>query len=239
MSEENTRDQTNSTLNSVSEEISNEMIGYDFLPPRTFNKRKQSDTSFIVEATKKAELYYEKLKKNERIPTFYLDIPCPQCGNKTNGHGQKHRVERKCRVCMYTFQLDKWLSAVLENTTPLKFYIDKAVPKLKITKKEKHANIFGDRSFSDEETEEAVKTQKELEELGDNLKKEMQELKSSQKMLQSLCSVSERQLKEIKAVLEEMKYNELEELVSQMPENSKVQTSNIISPVKKQQNSTP
>lgn len=176
---------------------------------KTSNRRKQSDLSFIENACEDAEKYYIKLKNNERIPTFYLDLPCPQCGNRTIGHGQKHRVERKCRVCQLTFQLDTWLMHIFQSNTPLKYFIEKSIGTL-FAPIEKP--LGGGLYLSEEEalgSDSRVPTlskiahrQMHLEEAGNVLKRDMDDLAENLQIILSLYKELDKKLIRIKKDIE-------------------------------------
>lgn len=213
MSRSSSRDHIAEDLEDISSEIITDRIKID--KPR--NKRKQADLSFIENAWEDAEKYYIKLKNNERIPTLYLDIPCPQCGNRTIGHGQKHRVERKCRVCQLTFQLDTWLMHILQSNTPLKYFIEKSISTLLMASdKPIAARVKSSEGEVQEPVEEIssllklAQRQLWLEEAGNVLKKDMDDLAENLQVIVSLYKDLDVKLSKIKRDISSI-YNEQNE----------------------------
>ncbi|KAH9386010.1 uncharacterized protein NEMAJ01_0906 [Nematocida major] len=194
---EDNRDQSNDHVsNSMSDASEASESSEEELLVSRLNKRKQPDSSFMFKATEKAELNYEKLKNNKRIPPFYLSVPCPQCGGKTNGHGQKHRIERKCSVCMLTFQIETWVIRVLQSRTPLKYFVDRSIGRLVADLEERtafyssggpskscHGNCNGKTKertkaakmcrYLSESIEKAADSIRELQEIGDRIENEL------------------------------------------------------------------
>ncbi|KAI5127669.1 hypothetical protein NEPAR04_0807 [Nematocida parisii] len=166
-------DQSTMEENATQELINNMQSG---------KRRLQEDRSFIQDATEKADMYYKKLKEGESVPTFYLNLPCPQCGCQTNGHGQKHRLERKCRVCLLTFQLDTWLMHILRYKTPLKHILDRSLGKiigsLKVLKEPDTIPKKNLEKKIQEATNELAEKNRELSEIGNSLKKELDAVKA-------------------------------------------------------------
>ncbi|KAI5191197.1 hypothetical protein NEMIN01_1405 [Nematocida minor] len=228
------------------ESSSGEMIRDGISLSRSLKKRKEENVSYIKEATNAAELNYNKLKNNENIPTFYLDIPCPHCGNKTIGHGQKHRVERKCTVCMLTFQLSTWLARVMQSSTPLKYFIDKSVNDLVIlpdralaadtTPSKIDGNVNSQANIN-----KILKEQRSLEETVNVLKQDIEEISTNTRFMQSLYKKIENELASIKntsALLSKTNTHEpaqnRKSSQEQPAEQEKVRFTHPISPVKKQ-----
>ncbi|EHY64379.1 hypothetical protein NERG_02550 [Nematocida ausubeli] len=171
-------------------------------PPK---KRRQEDQSFFQDAIETAKINYKKLKNNERIPTFYLDVPCPQCGGRTIGHGQKHRIERKCNRCLLTFQMDTWLIHLLNFNTPLKHIIDRSLKNvLGIYSRDGPCGNEEETKNSMEKEKEQAEEYKRLKEGAETILQELKDAKESISEMQASSKQYKNQIAQIRGCVNKL-----------------------------------
>lgn len=92
-------------------------------------KTRRIDSANALMLAKDAEDAYEKAAKKISISTMYYNVPCPRCGRKTIGNGQKEDVSRLCKGCYLKFNMKDWIKLLFRGRTPLYYYVKQGIYK--------------------------------------------------------------------------------------------------------------